>query len=100
MKELIQFNYGGENYRVNLTKHSQERMEERGVSLNQVIHNISSITLDELEHLSEHSSEAMIINKDSLVNVVLGFKQNTITVITVIKKKDPYAKNNTYVRSI
>lgn len=100
MKELLQFNYKGKGYTINLSEHAQERMEERGVTAEQVVHNIASITLEELGHLSKHSSEAMIIDKESLVNVVLGFKHSTITVITVIKKKNPYAKKNTYVRSV
>lgn len=99
-EKLFTFSHNGKSYQVELSAHAQKRMRERGITEEQVAHNLLSITLDEFNHLSKHSLEAMIMDERKEVNIVISFRKTKIRVITVIKKKNPYAKKNTIVMSV
>lgn len=71
-------------------------MAQRRVTKANIIENIRSLSTEDFKYLKDNTLKAIVINKETKVNIVLGFNEsNNITVVTVIKKANPYATKGT-----
>lgn len=96
MNSIFDFQIGNNNYQITLTKHAKDRMNERNITEDHIIDNVLSLSTNQVKNLNNNASEAIIIDKESGVSVVVGFnKRGRITVITVINKSNVYVKENT-----
>lgn len=82
------------NYVIKSTLHSNIRSKERSIKDKQVLSIISQIDISDIK---TEIKDVMIIDTDNNISVVFGINQYTITIITLIEKKDPFIKSNTRV---
>lgn len=97
LNNIFEFYVDDDIYTIKLSNHAAERMVEREVSKDQVIDNILSLSLKDFRYLRDHSLKVIVINKETKVSVVLGFNReiDIVTVVTVIKKENPYVSKGT-----
>lgn len=87
-------------YSIRATAHALERMQQRNVNEYVVTGNIIALGPEELKRLQESGEEAIIIDEDKNISIVIGFKSNRIYVITVIDKSNVFVKRGTTVKRI
>ncbi len=78
-------------YIVTLTKHSLERILERDIPGNRIIHTI----LTAAEQNKVDNSEILIENKEEGFSLIAKIKNHEITIITALNKVNCYRKENT-----
>ena len=89
-----------EQYSIRATFHSLERMEQRKIDEYVITGNILALGEETLKELQRTQEEAIIIDETTNSSVVIGFKKNTIKVITVINKSNVFVKSNTRIERI
>ena len=89
----------GQTYSVRASGHAVERMEQRGVDKTIVAGNILSLGEKRIAEMQKNNDEAIIIDKQNGVSVVIGFRPNVnqIRILTVIPKSNVFVKSNTKV---
>lgn len=75
-------------------------MNERNIDRYVVAGSVVALGPERITKLQEDNDEAMIIDKDNNVAVVVGFGRNSITVITVINKSNVFVKSGTQIYNI
>jgi len=99
-KAIAELKINGKQYSVRATAHAMERMEERGVDEYVVAGNVMALGKDRLTELQEEQAEAIVIDDEKNVAVVIGFKGNRIMVITVIDKAKVFVKKGTVIERL
>ena len=99
-KGLAQLEIQGRQYGIRATIHSLERMEERNIDAETVTGNILLLGKEKIKQLQENQQEAIIIDKDKDIAIVIAFKQNKIQVVTVINKSNVWVKEGTKVEHL
>jgi len=99
-KSIAQIKINGRTYSIRATIHSLQRMKERNVDEYVVTGCIIALGHDRLLDLQKREAEAIIIDRDKGVSVVIGFTLNKIKVITVIDKSDVFVKSGTEITTI
>lgn len=99
-KCLSQIKINKQSFSIRATVHSIERMNERGISEYVVTGNILALGDEILKDMQEKQEEAIVIDKVTNTAIVIGFKKNTIKVITVINKSNVFVKDNTRIERI
>ncbi len=99
-KALATVQIEGTTYSIRATEHALERMEQRDVDGYVVTGNILALGPERLQKLQEANEEAIIIDKQKDVSVVIGFKGNRIQVVTVIDKANCFVKDGTSIQTI
>lgn len=98
---LANININGQQINIVASKHAMERMEERQVDEFVVAGNVLALGKKRIAELHENNDEAIIIDKDKNVSIVIGFgKRNQITIITVIDRANVFVKKNTEICNI
>ena len=102
MKEkfLVELNFGDIKYSVRATIHAQERMEQRGVEEFAVVGNVLALGKNRMIDLQARQDEAIIIDEKNEISIVVGFKKNTLKIITVIGTKDIWNNRGTKIENI
>lgn len=96
MKTIFKIKRKKDKYNIKLTNHAIKRMKQRKISERNVIDNILSLSKSELKDLSSNRSQAIILDKDLGISVVIGFNSKTeLAVITVIRQKKISTKETT-----
>ena len=99
-KLIAQLKIEKKEYSVRATVHALERMKERNIDEFVVSGNVLALGKAKLQELQKSQEEAIIIDKNTNSAVVIGFKKNTIKVITVINKSNVFVKDNTRVEKL
>jgi hypothetical protein len=89
----------GQTYSVRASGHAVERMEQRGVDKTIVAGNILSLGEKRIAEMHRNNEEAIIIDKQHGISVVIGFRPNVnqVRILTVIPKSNVFVKSNTKV---
>ena len=89
----------GQTYSVRASGHAVERMEQRGVDKTIVAGDILSLGEKKIAELQRNNEEAIIIDKENGVSIVIGFRPNVnqVRILTIIAKSNVFVKNNTRV---
>lgn len=97
LNNIFEFYVDNKLFSIKLSKHARERMIQREITKEHIIDNILSLSVKDFRHLRKNSLKAIVINNETKANVVFGFnsRSNVVTVVTVIKKKNPYASKGT-----
>jgi hypothetical protein len=90
-----------QNYKFSLriTAHAQQRVDERNIDEYVLAGEVLALGKN-LIKLYKTQDEAIIIDKIKNISVVVGFKKNTIKIITVIDKSNVFVKSNTEIFKI
>ena len=96
-KCLAQINISGIIYSIRATAHALERMTQRGIDNHMVTGNILGLGKDKILELQEQEEEAIIIDEATNTATVIGFKKNTIKVITVVNTVNIYNSRDTKI---
>lgn len=99
-KGLAQVKIEGRTYGIRGTVHAVERMVERNIDEETVTGNILLLGKEKIKELQEKEQEAIIIDKDKEVAIVIAFKKNKIMVVTVIDKGNVWVKEGTHIENI
>lgn len=96
MKTIFNFTLQKDHYTVKLSKHATKRMRQRNITKKNIVNNILSLTQKEIEYLSRNKRQAIILDKELGISVVIGFnKEFKLVVITVINQKKICSKPTT-----
>lgn len=96
-KKLMSFNINGRDIDIIASGHAVGRMMERNVNEFVVAGNVIALGPERIQKLQASRDEAMIIDEDKNVSVVVGFSQRRITIITVIDKANVFVKKGTEI---
>lgn len=99
-KMIAELKINGAQYSIRATAHAVERMAEREVDQYVVAANVMALGKQRLLELQEAQAEAIVIDEDKNIAVVIGFKKNRIQVITVINKANVFVKKDTVIERI
>lgn len=83
-KFLVELNFGSITYSVRATAHARQRMVERYVEEMVVVGNVISLGEERMNELQETQEEAIIVDEDRDLAIVIGFKNHVIHIITVL----------------
>jgi hypothetical protein len=97
---LAQIKIEGRRYGLRATAHAIQRMAERGVDAYVVTGNVLALGAERLLDLQRAQEEAIVIDTVTNTAIVIGFKANTIMVITVLNKANVYIKDNTRIERL
>lgn len=97
-KILVKLLFGDRVYTVRASSHARQRMIDRNIEELVVVGNILALGEERLNELYKLQEEAVIIDEDKGVAIVVKFRLNMLTIITVIDTK--YIYNNKGVRII
>ena len=89
-----------QTYSVRATAHALQRMRQRDVDEYVVSGTVLALGKDRLQELQEAEEEAIIIDDEKNVSVVIGFRGNRIMVVTVIDKSNVWVKKQTSIERI
>lgn len=96
-KCLAEIKIESNTYSVRATEHALKRMKQRSIDEYVVVGNVLALGKERLLQLQERDEEAIIIDEQKEVSIVIAFEQNKIIVITVIDKSNVFVKNNTEI---
>lgn len=96
-KKLMSFNINGRDIDIIASGHAVGRMIERDVNEYVVAGNVIALGPERIQQLQATRDEAIIIDEDKNVSVVVGFSQRRITIITVIDKANVFVKKGTEI---
>ncbi len=99
-KQIAQLRIANRDYSIRATTHALERMEERQVDEEIITADILALGKDRIKELQEANEEAAIIDEDSNITLIVGFKKNTMRIITVIDKTNIWTKQGTKVEKL
>lgn len=99
-KEIASINIAGKTYSIATSFHAAERMDERNVDAHVVAGSVLALGPARIDSLQAENEEAMIIDKENNVAVVVGFSPEEIVIITVINKSNVFVKENTTICEI
>ena len=86
-KFLTVLDLGDKKISVRASVHSLKRMKERRIEEFIILENILALENLKLKELQEAQGKIIIINEEKRTSVLIGFKKNTLNIITVIKNK-------------
>ena len=89
-----------QTWSVRATALALQRMRQRGVDEYVVSGTVLALGKDRLQELQEAEEEAIIIDDEKNVSVVIGFRGNRIMVVTVIDKSNVWVKKQTSIERI
>lgn len=89
-----------QTFSIRASAHAMARMAERKVEVWAVVGTVIALGPERLTSIKAAQEEAIIINKDENIAVVIGTKKNTITVVTVIHSANVYVKTATRIETI
>lgn len=96
-REIASIKIDGKYIDIIASRHAMERMEERNVDKYVVAGNVIALGPERIAQLQEDNDEAIIIDKENDVSVVVGFNSDKVTIITVIGKANVYVKSGTQI---
>lgn len=96
-KCLAEVNIDGNMYSIRATVHALERMKQREIDEYVVTGNVLALGKERLLQLQEQGEEAIIIDEQKEVSIVIAFEQNKIVIITVIDKSNVFVKDETTI---
>lgn len=94
-KCLAEITIDGTFYSIRATIHARKRMKQRKVDDYIVTGNILGLGKEKILKLQEKDEEAIIIDEETDTATVIGFKKNTIKVITVVNTTNIYNSRGT-----
>ena len=98
-KHLATVAIEGNTFSIRASVHALERMSERKIDEYVVTGNVLALG-KKLVELKEANTEVIIIDEETNSSVVIGFKKNTIKVITVIDKSNVFVKTGTHIETL
>lgn len=99
-KSLALLTIEGKDYSIRASEHALQRMEERQVDSYVVAGNVMALGAERLQELQRKQEEAMIIDEENEVAVVIAFKGNRIMLVTVLNKANCYVKKGTRIERV
>ena len=99
-KSIATMTIEGKPYSVRATYHALDRMKKRKVDEYVVSGTILALGKNRLLDLQENDEDAIIIDNDKGISIVISFYNNTIKVVTVIDKSRVWVKSNTTIVNI
>jgi hypothetical protein len=99
-KALSVIKINNRTYSIRATIHAIERMAERNIDEYTVVGNILLLGEETITNLQRTNSEAIIIDNDKNVSIVIAFCKNKIKVVTVINKSNVFVKQGTTIRRL
>lgn len=99
-KEIASMTIAGKTYTIETSRHAAERMVERNVDAYVVAGSVLALGPARIDALQAEREEAMIIDKENNIAVVVGFSAEKIVIITVINKSNVFVKDNTTICNI
>lgn len=99
-KEIASMTIAGKTYAIETSNHAAERMAQYQVDAFVVAGSVLALGPERIDALQEQKEEAMIIDEENNIAVVVGFNKNEITLITVINKSNVFVKKNTTICNI
>ena len=99
-KCLAQITIEKETYSIRATGHAVDRMTERKVDKWVVSGDVLALGKERLLDYKETNKDVALIDKKRDITIILGFRKNTIYVLTVIDKSDVYILDNTMIKRL
>ena len=99
-KLIAELKINGQQYSIRASAHALQRMEEREVDEYVVAGNILALGKQRLAELQEEQAEAIIIDEEKDVAVIIGYKGNRIMVVTVIGRSNVFVKKGTVIEKL
>ena len=99
-KALATLAIDGQQYSIRATGHALDRMEQRGVDAYAVAGTVMALGPERLTALQAAEEEAIIIDREKEISVVIAFSGNRVQVVTVIDKAATFVKSNTTIENI
>ncbi len=99
-KCLAQIKINNKSYSIRATIHAIERMNQRNVDEYVVAGTVLSLGEARILKLQQQEEDAIIIDKEKNIAVVITFQNNTIKIVTVINKSNVFVKSNTTIERI
>lgn len=94
-KMISAFIITDKTYSIRLTKHAEQRLQQRNVDLYQVTGSILSLGEKTITKYSGSDKDIFIMDKVNNFSIICNITANTITIITVIDSADCWIKNGT-----
>lgn len=94
-KFLVKLEFATCEYSVRATAHARERMITRGVEEFTVVGNIIALGELRLKELQRNQEEVVVVDELNDSAFVVGFKKNTLHVITVLDSMNIYNNRGT-----
>lgn len=99
-KEIASMTIAGKTYSIETSNHAAERMVERNVDAYVVAGSVLALGPARIDALQAEREDAMIIDKENNIAVVVALRPNEITIVTVINKSNVFVKDNTTICNI
>lgn len=87
---IASFKLNKKDYTVKTTRHASKRIEERGISQEDVKNIVYSLEIEEILRLQKEEKEAMLQVPEKGFSMVLSWLGNKLNIVTIIDK--PRAK--------
>ena len=99
-KSLAQIKIENEVYSVRATGHAVDRMIERKVDKWVVSGDVLALGKERLLSYSQLTKDVALIDSKRGITIILGFRKNTIYILTVIDKSDIYVLDGTIIKNL
>lgn len=99
-KSLAQITIENETYSIRATGHAVDRMIERKVDKWVVSGDVLALGKERLLSYTKLTKDVALIDGKRGITIILGFRKNTIYILTVIDKSDVYILDNTMIKRL
>ena len=99
-KSLAQIKIENETYSIRATGHAVDRMIERKVDKWVVSGDVLALGKERLLSYTKLTKDVALIDSKRGITIILGFRKNTIYILTVIDKSDVYILDGTIINNL